>query len=250
MYNYQLKIAYIGTNYSGFQVQNNAPTIQGELMKVAIKLCGSNVTVTGASRTDSGVHANGQVVLLTSKKQFEPRKLLLAFNANLPDDIRVISSKSVSNDWHPRYQKVVKTYSYLICNGLSVSPRVSPYSYHYKQKLDIDFMKRCAKKIVGTHDFDGFSGPTQVADTTRTVLDISVTKEGEMIHIIVKGDGFLYNMVRIIVGTLIECGIGKKNEKDIVRILETRNRSLAGFTAPAKGLTLEDIEYTEQENKP
>ncbi len=243
MFNYKLTVAYVGSYYSGFQVQKNATTVQGELMRVAIEIFGDEVTVTGASRTDAGVHANGQVVLVKAKKQIKLRSVILAFNSKLDRGISIMDCEMVGDDWHPRYQKVTKTYSYSICNMLCVNPRYDDFCYHIKHKLDVAAMRKCADYLVGKHDFYSYSNASKINDSVRNIYSLEVLEEDGFITIVVKGDGFLYNMVRIIAGTLIECGERRRDEGDIKRSLNERNRKLTGATAPAKGLTLEKIVY-------
>lgn len=241
---YKLTVAYDGTDYCGFQVQPNGPTIQGIMMEAAIDLFGEDVTVTGASRTDSGVHARGQVVLLKADKAIAPGKIPLALNRRLPEAIAVVGAEEVSDDWHPRYRKHNKTYRYKIYNGSFHYPQDKHTSYHYYRKLDASKMHEAGQLLVGTHDFESFSSARKsVDDTVRTIYQLSVTESDDMIQLDVTGNGFLYNMVRIIVGTLIEVGYGKRQLEDIEASLAHRDRSLSGKTAPAKGLTLIEINY-------
>ncbi len=243
MYNYKLTVAYDGTRFCGYQVQKNARTVQGVMNKASRQIFGENVTVTGASRTDSGVHANGQVILIKADKLIAKRNVILAYNTKLDSDISVVDCEMVADDWHPRYQDLQKTYSYLIYNGIAINPRLESYAHRQGGDLDVDAMKRCARHLVGKHDFFSFSNDSPIEDTVRTISEISVDRRDDFISIIVKGDGFLYNMIRIIAGTLVDCGYHKKDEEDIVKALENRDRSLTGITLAAKGLTLEKIEY-------
>lgn len=245
MPSYKLTVAYDGTDYCGFQVQPNGVTIQGELMKAAIELFGASVTVTGASRTDSGVHARGQVVLLKGDKNIEVRKMPLAMNVRLPEDIAVVAAEIVDEDWHPRYQDHSKTYSYKIYNGQFHYPQEKSDSFHFRYDLDLDLMRQGAELMLGTHDFESYSSARKKNpdDTIRTIYDIQLLEHKRMIEIIIKGNGFLYNMVRIMVGTLIELGQHRRSLASISESLGTRNRGLTGKTAPAKGLTLMQIDY-------
>ncbi len=249
MYNYKLVVAYDGTDFCGYQVQKNARTVQGVMNEASRQIFGENATVTGASRTDSGVHANGQVILIKGEKDIADRNLVLAYNTKLPKDIAVLSSEKVSDDWHPRYQNLVKTYSYKLYHGLVLNPRDRDYVHHIHSKMDVEAMRKCAKHLVGKHDFFSYSNPCEIEDSVRTITDLEIIEENDFISIIVKGDGFLYNMLRLIVGTLIDCGFHKKDEDDIIRSLNERDRSLTGMTAPAKGLTLEHIEYLEDKSR-
>jgi len=241
---YKLTIAYDGTDYCGFQVQPNGPTIQGELMKAATDLFGDEVTVTGASRTDSGVHALGQVVVLKGDKVVSEAKLPLALNRRLPEMIAVVGCVIVDEDWHPRYQKHRKTYCYKICNGNYQYPFDRRNSYHCRRSLDIPKMREAASLLVGTHDFESYSSARKnVEDTVRTIYSLEIKEEEDMLSLVVTGSGFLYNMVRIITGTLLEVGYGKRDIESIRASLSRRDRSLTGITALAKGLTLVEIEY-------
>lgn len=244
MPNYKLTIAYDGTEYCGFQVQPNGPTVQGALMKAAIDLFGHDVTVTGASRTDSGVHARGQVAALKAEKAIEARKIPMAMNVRLPDDIVIVDCKEVPGDWHPRYCTHRKTYEYRIYNGPVHYPHDKRHSYHCRKPLNLALMKQAAKLMVGTHDFESYSSAGKsVEDTVRTIYDISLSEVESMIYLKVTGNGFLYNMVRIIAGTLMEAGQDKRSLETIAASLEIRDRTLSGVTAPAKGLTLLSIQY-------
>ncbi len=243
MYSYKLTLAYLGAPYHGFQVQKNHRTVQGVLMEAAGKIFEKDFTITGASRTDAGVHANGQVVVLKAQKKLECRSLILALNSNLPEDVSIFECEMVDDDWHPRYQKVLKTYRYDIYNNIAMHPRYVGFAYHIKYKLDMEMMRKCARHLVGKHDFFSYSNVSEINDSVRTIESIDILERGSLISIIVKGDGFLYNMVRIIAGTLIECASGKRSEEDIKKSLKESDRSLSGMTAPARGLTLEKIEY-------
>ncbi len=243
MYSYKLTVAYDGTNFSGYQVQKNARTVQGVMNEVSRQIFGEGVTVTGASRTDSGVHANGQVILIKGDKDIADRNMLLAYNTKLDEDIAVLACERVADDWHPRYQDLIKTYSYRIFHGLVLNPRDRKYCHHIHSSLDVEAMRKCAGHLVGKHDFFSYSNLSPVEDTVRTITGLEIEEEGDFITIIVKGDGFLYNMIRLIAGTLIDCGFHKRDEEDIEKSLAVRDRSLTGMTAPAKGLTLEEIKY-------
>ncbi len=243
MYNYKLTVAYDGTDFSGYQVQKNARTVQGVMNEASRQIFGEDVTVTGASRTDSGVHANGQVILIKGGKEIADRNMILAYNTKLDADIAVLDCERVGDDWHPRYQELIKTYSYKIHHGLVLNPRDRKYCHHIHSRLDVEAMRKCARHLVGKHDFFSYSNISPIEDTVRTITGLEIKEDGDFITIIVKGDGFLYNMIRLIAGTLIDCGFHKRDEEDIKKSLTIRDRSLTGMTAPAKGLTLEEIEY-------
>ena len=241
----KLIVAYDGTNYSGFQIQNNAPTIEGELKKCLSALLQEDVEVIGASRTDSGVHALGNVAVFDTAARIPAEKISYALNVRLPEDIRIQDSCEVPSDWHPRYQSSIKTYEYRIYNRPFPNPVVRLYSHHVYWSLDTAQMAEAAKYLTGEHDFASFcSAGAQVQTTVRTIFEAGVqAEETGMITIRLKGNGFLYNMVRIIAGTLMEAGRRSLPPEQIRDILAACDRSKAGPTAPAKGLTLMGIQY-------
>lgn len=241
----KLIVAYDGTNYSGFQIQNNAPTIEGELKRFLTTLLQEEVELIGASRTDSGVHALGNVVVFDTATRIPAEKISYALNVRLPEDIRIQDSCEVPPDWHPRYQSSIKTYEYRIYNRPFPNPVVRLYSHHVYWPLDTAKMAEAAKYLTGEHDFASFcSAGAQVQTTVRTIFEAGVqAEETGMITIRLKGNGFLYNMVRIIAGTLMEAGRGSLPPEQIRDILASCDRSKAGPTAPAKGLTLMGIQY-------
>lgn len=240
----KLEIAYDGTNYHGWQIQPGMITVEGVINQALSELMQENITVIGASRTDSGVHAKGNVAVFDTESKIPAEKICYALNRYLPWDIRVQSSIEVPEDFHPRKVKSKKTYEYNILNRNISLPTKRLYSYFVYYDLNADAMKQAAKFLIGRHDFKSFcSVKTQVLDTVRTIYNLDVEKDGYMIRIRITGDGFLYNMVRIIAGTLIEVGRGAIAPEDIVKILNGLDRELAGPTAPAHGLTLLGIEY-------
>lgn len=239
-------VSYDGSAYCGWQVQPNGLSIEEVLNKTLSELLGEDIKVIGASRTDAGVHALGQVAVFDTNARMPGEKISFALNQRLPDDIIIQESKEGPLDFHPRFNKSSKTYEYRILNRTFNIPTKRLYSYFYYMKLDIDKMKEAANYLVGEHDFRSFCAPkTQVTDFVRTIYDIQITKQGEEISIIVKGNGFLYNMVRIIVGTLLEVGRGFIAPEDIKTIIEAKDRTKAGPTAPAMGLTLVEICYND-----
>jgi len=240
----KLVISYDGTNYHGWQVQPDKITIEGVINKALSELLQEDITVIGASRTDAGVHAKGNVAVFDTNTMIPAEKICFAVNRYLPWDIRVLSSTEVPADFHPRKVSCRKTYEYKIMNRDIAIPTERLYSYFVYYDMDIKAMQEAAQYLIGEHDFKSFcSANTKVLDTVRTIYSLNVEKEGYMIKISITGNGFLYNMVRIIAGTLIEVGRGVKNPKDMETILKGRNRRLAGPTAPAHGLTLVGIEY-------
>jgi pseudouridylate synthase I len=240
----KLVVAYDGTNYHGWQVQPDKITVEGVLNKALSELLQEEITVIGASRTDAGVHAKGNVAVFDTNTVIPAEKICFAVNRYLPWDIRVLSSREVPADFHPRKVSCKKTYEYRIMNRDIAMPTERLYSYFIYYDMDIEAMRKAARYLIGEHDFKSFcSANTSVTDTVRTIYSLDVEQEDYMIKITVKGNGFLYNMVRIIVGTLIEVGRGVKTPEDMDRILKGLNRRLAGPTAPAHGLTLVGIEY-------
>lgn len=246
----KLIIAYDGTAYCGWQLQPGMPTIEAELNKALSSLLGEEIVVIGASRTDSGVHALGNVAVFDTKSAMPAEKVCLAVNQRLPEDIRVQSSSEVSCDFHPRKTVSEKTYEYCIYNNRIGLPTKRLYSTHIYYELDVALMQEAAKYLLGEHDFKSFcSVKTQVVDTVRIIHQLTVTRTVDNITISVTGGGFLYNMVRIIAGTLIEVGRGAYPPEKVRGILEGCDRSLAGPTALAQGLTLIKIEYREEDRK-
>ena len=240
----KLVVAYDGTEYCGFQVQNNGPTIEGELNKVLSELFKEDIRVIGASRTDSGVHAYCNVAVFDTQARMPAEKMVYAINQRLPEDIRVQESSEVAADFHPRHTDSRKTYEYRIYNAAVQNPMKRRYALWNYYKLDVEKMREAAAYLVGEHDFKSFcSADTQVESTVRTIYELAVIQSGEDIVISVSGNGFLYNMVRIIAGTLLEVGKGKIAPNEMTQILEAKNRQAAGPTAPAHGLTLVKYEF-------
>lgn len=241
---FKITMAYDGTNYCGWQIQKNGPSIHEEVMKAGARFMEEGFTVTGCSRTDSGVHALGYVALLVTEKDLQERRVAGALNNFLPKDIVVHQVERVDESFHPRYTSLNKHYRYTIYNNAYPIPQFLHYAHYNNRDLDVDAMNEASKAFVGTHDFIGFSsGKTTVEDTVRTVKSCSVTLKDHHIHIDIVGDGFLYNMVRIIAGSLIEVGVGRIEASDMASILASRDRTKANKTAPACGLTLVGIDY-------
>ncbi len=239
-------VSYDGTSYGGWQKQNNAPSIEEELDRAISDLFGQEIHVIGASRTDAGVHSAGSAAVFDVESRMPAEKVAYALNARLPEDIRVMSSREVPSDFHPRHTDTVKTYCYRIYTGRIMDPRYRLYMHQVYVPLDIEKMRAAAKVLEGEHDFKSFSSTaTQVTDFVRTIYEIEVVEVDHGIEIRVTGNGFLYNMVRIIAGTLIDVGRGQIEVSAMEGILEARNREAAGPTAPAKGLALEEIRFLE-----
>lgn len=240
----KMVVAYDGTNYSGWQLQKNAVTIEQKLNEALFDLLGEEIQVIGASRTDAGVHSLGNVCVFDTDTRMPAEKISYALNTRLPEDIVVQSSCEVDLEFHPRAGKSKKTYEYRILNRDFRDPtrRLDTYFYHYD--LDVDAMQKAGDYLVGEHDFKSFcSVHAQVETTVRTLYACTVTRDEDVIKIRVTGNGFLYNMVRIIAGTLIEVGAGKKSPESVLEMLEATDRQTAGPTAPACGLTMIGIEY-------
>ena len=240
----RLTVAYDGTNYCGWQIQPNGITIEEVLNKAICKLTGEEIQVIGASRTDSGVHSLGNVAIFDTNTRMPAEKISFALNQRLPEDIVVQDSCEVPWDWHPRYQNSRKTYEYRILNRTFRMPNRRFDTYFYHHPLDVEKMQQAASYLVGEHDFKSFCAVgAQVKTTVRTIYACDVTTDGAIITIRVCGNGFLYNMVRIIAGTLVKVGGGELEPEKIKNILEQKDRSAAGPTAPAHGLTMIGIEY-------
>lgn len=243
----KLTVAYDGTAYHGFQVQPEGDTIEAELNRHLSALLREEIHVTGASRTDAGVHALGNVAVFNTRARMPIEKIAFAMNTRLPGDIKVQRSEEVPMSFHPRYCRVKKTYRYQIWNRAIPNPLVSRYSTFYYYALDERKMQEGADFLVGRHDFSSFcTAKPDRPNHVRTIHELSVTRDGDMITVTISGDGFLYNMVRIIVGTLLRVGGGQIPPEEMKRILEARDRSLAGDTARPEGLTLMQIDYLDE----
>lgn len=235
----KLVVAYDGTAYHGWQVQPNAVTIEGVLNEKLTELLGEKITVTGASRTDAGVHSLGNVAVFDTTTRIPADKISYALNQRLPEDIVVQESAEVAEDFHPRFCDSRKTYEYRILNRKFPIPTMRKDTYFYYRPLDVTAMQKAAEYLVGEHDFKSFcTVGAQVETTVRTIYALTVTREEDLIKIRVTGNGFLYNMVRILAGTLISVGIHEREPEDMERILAACDRTAAGPTAPACGLTM------------
>ena len=240
----RLIVAYDGTNYHGWQFQKNGITIEGELNRCLTELLQEPIEVIGASRTDAGVHALGNVAVFDTVARMPAEKISYALNQRLPEDIRIQKSEEVAADWHPRYCDSRKTYEYRIYRGEFPMPVKRLYSLFTYRELDVAKMQEAAGYFVGEHDFKSFCQVhAQVDSTVRNVYDVTVYEEGADVVIRVEGGGFLYNMVRIMAGTLMEVGQGKRKPEEIIEIIKAKNREAAGPTAPAHGLTLIKYEF-------
>ena len=243
-----LEIAYDGTNYSGWQVQNNALSVQEVIDKTLSEWLDEEIHTIGASRTDAGVHALGNVAVFDTNTKIPGDKYAFGLNSRLPEDICIQQSFEVPLQFHPRFTETIKTYEYKILNRKFPDPTRRRDSLFYYGKLDDELMNEAASYLVGPHDFKSFcASGHEGSNTVRTIYSASVLRDGDMIFLEITGNGFLYNMVRIIAGTLIEVGKGAIKPQQVKKILEAKDRETAGPTAPAHGLTLVEIEYLEWE---
>ena len=239
-----LIVEYDGTAYCGFQRQQNGPSVQQALEEALLRLTGGQVSVVGSSRTDAGVHARGLCAHFDSATRVPPEKLAFALNTMLPFDIRVRQSGEAPPGFHARYSAAGKVYRYAITNSRHDRAIGRQYSAHVPLALDAALMHEEAQALLGTHDFAAFAASGSVAKSTvRTIYRAEVSRSGDEVTLLVLGDGFLYNMVRIIAGTLIEVGQGRRAPGAIARAIATGDRLQLGQTAPARGLTLEAVLY-------
>lgn len=244
MKNIKLTCEYDGTNFYGWQRQSTLPTVQGELEKAIVQLTGENVTVNGCSRTDRGVHAFNHVSNFLSDSNIPPENFYLALNTKLPDGIVCKASEEAEQDFHARFSCRGKKYSYLFFNNPTRSALLNSRTYHIKDKLDVGAMEEAAKHFVGTYDFSAFQAMgSESSSTIKTIFDTSIKITDKIICFEIAGDGFLYNMVRIMAGTLAYVGLGKIQAHEIPRIIALHDRKNAGITAPAQGLYLKEVYY-------
>lgn len=250
----KLTVAYDGTNYHGWQLQENSVTIEGELNKALSELTGENITVIGASRTDAGVHSNGTVAVFDTDSNIPGDRFVYAINTKLPNDIKVIKSCEVDGNFHPRHCASIKTYQYKVYCADTEIPTKNRYSYYLgNYNLNLSTMQEAGEILIGKHDFKSFcSVHTQAETTIREITEIKILSQAiggfdNAIEIVIQvsGYGFLYNMVRIIAGTLVEVGKGRIEPIQVKEILENCDRTIAGPTLPANGLTLHSYKYIE-----
>lgn len=239
-----LRVSYDGTDFVGWQVQKEGRTVEGELNKAINALTGETIEVIGASRTDSGVHARGNVAVFDTESTIPGDRFMYAINTLLPEDVAVVESKEVEADFHPRHCASIKTYEYRIFISEINDPLKRRYALKCPYNLDVTRMDKAAKYLIGEHDFKSFcSVKTQAETTVRKIYSADVFHDGDDIVIRVSGAGFLYNMVRIIAGSLMEVGGGKHDPIHIKEVLDNTDRTLAGPTAEPQGLTLIGIEF-------
>lgn len=244
MRNLLITIKYDGSAYHGWQVQKNALTVQEVFQNAVEKVFLSRLDVKGCSRTDTGVHANMYCVSLKTDMDITPYGIIMALNSNLPRDIAVVDCREVDDDFHPRYSCKSKEYIYKIYNGRIRNPFDADYALHYNRPIDAEYLNREAQAFVGKYDYSGFcSANSDVEDTVRDVKSFSVWREGDYVYFKVEADGFLYNMVRIMVGTLLFVNEGKIKEGELKDVILSKDRKRAGKTASPNGLYLNKINY-------
>lgn len=243
--NYKITIEYEGTRYNGWQRQTSTPnTIQGIIEAAVKKVTNEDVEVNGSGRTDAGVHALGQIANFKTENEYE--ELSDSLNEVLPPDIKILSCERVNDRFHARLNAKAKTYVYKIDTGKKADVFTRRTVNHFNYDLDVDKMRKAAEKLLGEKDFKAFcSNRRTKKSTVRTIYSIDIEKTGSLITFTYKGDGFLYNMVRILTGTLVEVGMGKIPVDDIDKIINSRERGNAGMTLPPRGLTLVDVSYEE-----
>lgn len=244
MRNIKVLMAYRGTAYHGFQRQENAVTVQEVVEGALSKLLNTPTAIAGCSRTDTGVHANEFCFTFQTERDIPAKNFIRGMNGYLPEDISILSCEDAASDFHARYSCKAKEYVYLIHNSESKNPFAEDLELHYRRKMDLELMRKAASYLVGRHDFKSFcSSHTDKTDTERTIYYINIEKSGDLVKVLVKGDGFLYNMVRIIIGTLLYVNEGKISADDIPKILLAKDRILAGRTAMPHGLYLNRVFY-------
>ncbi|HNX91651.1 MAG TPA: tRNA pseudouridine(38-40) synthase TruA [Candidatus Omnitrophota bacterium] len=244
MYTIKLTIAYDGTDYKGWQLQPNGVTIQSALEEAIEKVFKKHSRVNGASRTDAGVHAKGQVAHFKTNIYIPQEKIKIALNSVLPGDVAIVNAEYVDEKFHSRFDARSKRYEYFIFNSKEHDPFLERYNWRVPYKLDIPLMKREAKALIGKHDFKSFQATDKKErGSIREVYAINVVKRGRAIVMDISADGFLYNMVRNIAGTLVDIGRGYMPEGSMKKILESRSRLKAGPTAPPQGLFLMEVNY-------
>jgi tRNA pseudouridine38-40 synthase len=248
--NFKLTIQYDGTDFHGWQMQGELRTVQGELTRALTLIDGREVIVHGSGRTDAGVHAQGQVASVRIEREITPEKLRAAINGNVAKDLRIMEAQIAGDNFHARYSALGKTYLYRVVNGPVMSPLWVRYAHHEARQLDLESMNACAALFLGTHDWTAFSAAQSDAESrTRTISNLEVSERSDersnapIVEIKASADGFLRYMVRSIVGTLLAVGRGEMDQKHIKHAIEQGERSLAGATAPACGLTLMSVRY-------
>jgi tRNA pseudouridine38-40 synthase len=238
-------IAYDGTNFAGYQVQPNKRTVQGDIEAALARLHkGQSIKISASGRTDAGVHAKGQVIHFDTSLNLPEDKWIIALNSHLADDIAIQQAEGISSDFHARFDAIGKEYRYFISQSKQRDPFLRHYAYHYRYPINVNKMEAAAIALIGTHDFTSFcSAKTEVEDKIRTLETIEFFEENGLLVIRFVGNGFLYNMVRILVGTLLEAGRGERDPSTFTEILNKKDRQYAGKTAPGHGLYLWEVFY-------
>lgn len=245
MRNIRLTIEYDGTRYLGWQrLGDSDKTIQGKIENILTQMTRSKIEIIGSGRTDAGTHARNQIANFKTESKMERVEMIEFLNRYLPQDIVVKKVEEVPNRFHARYNAKGKKYSYYVWNDLIPSAFERNYSFHYSEKLDVELMNEACRKLIGTHDFIGFSSLKKTKkSTTRTIKELAIQKEGKLLHFTFIGDGFLHKMVRILMGTILEIGDGTLKLEVIDEVFESKIRSEAGITVPAQGLFLDEVYY-------
>jgi tRNA pseudouridine38-40 synthase len=237
-------VEYDGTAFSGLQYQPNARTVAGELERVFASLLRHEVKVTAAGRTDAGVHATGQVISFKTETNFPFERFAIAANSTLPKDVSIRGVTIVPDGFSARFSALERTYVYAIYHALEPSPLLARYAYHVWRPLDLDAFLAGAQHLVGEHDFRSFCGMLpESGPTIRTLKMLDAKRQGDIIRVEIRADGFLHRMVRTIVGTLLECGSGRRDPASLPGVLAAKDRSAAGLTAPPQGLYLAGVRY-------
>ena len=246
MRNLKVMMAFRGTNYHGYQKQENALTVQEVVESAVSKILNIPTRIYGCSRTDTGVHAEQFCFSFNTEREIPVKNFVRGINGYLPDDISVLSCEEVPPDFHARYSCRGKTYLYKIHSSESKNPFMTDLALHYRRELNIPLIQEASKHFIGTHDFASFcSNCSEKQSTIRTIYDITIEKNESFVLMLVKGDGFLYNMVRVLVGTLLDVSEGRIDVSKLDDILKARDRKCAGRTAPAHGLYLHEVFYDE-----
>ncbi|NLN97551.1 MAG: tRNA pseudouridine(38-40) synthase TruA [Eubacteriaceae bacterium] len=244
MRNLKITLSYDGTNYGGWQRQINAMTVQEMVEKALKAITGESIAIHGSGRTDSGVHALGQVMHFKTESSIPTERFALALNSKLPEDIRALRAQEMPEAFHSRFSAKSKAYFYQIDRDTVASPFYRRYAWHLSKPLDLTAMDKAKDVFLGEHDYAAFMATGScVQHTIRTIHRLELTEHEQLLRIHIEGNGFLYNMVRIMVGTLVEIGHGKIKAENLPKIINSKNRKLAGATAPAKGLFLKEVYY-------
>ncbi len=241
--NIRIILAYDGTAYHGWQIQDGVPTVQGILRGALYKITGEQVNLVGSGRTDAGTHVRGLVANFITYSLIPPARLSRALNSILPRDIRVLSARRVPAAFHARFSAHSKVYRYQVYRGPVLLPHLAREYYHYPYAIDVSVMRRAARRFVGEHDFASFAAGTPQKNTVRRIFRCELKHKGHRLILTVEGNGFLHHMVRNMAGTLLEVGRGRMSLEEFKRLFKSRDRTLAGFTAPAHGLILLRVRY-------